>query len=366
MEEKRLQDIIKNNEFNSQKQILEILDLNEDDIYFNAEEQIPNGMYADFSLIKGDKLYALIELKGTIGVNDYVRGTGQLVQYDYYIKNDIKIKNYDMSQAITIFIFPESLIQSHQYNIGLFSYPRDCILITFNEENNTFRKITKKELEVFAGSRGKAVVTISPYYIRDTRIFEIYLALKYFQINKLLGKERIKRKDAEIFLKNLEVPDNGNWRNVFIALSSLALIDDNNLPTFVGSTYANLDYEDFAFEVYNSYIRNYCDTILKIILQRQPTDRNMSLGDIKNDIDSMYGNREVLFLTDSNNRYLSSWLNIMRDDFGAISFQSGKNKRIYTINYEISKYNKDAIKKEIKQRSIAYSYIKKLEELIKI
>lgn len=38
--------------------------------------------------------------------------------------------------------------------------------------------------------------------------------------------------------------------------------------------------------------------------------KNNEIGEI---IRQKYKNKDILFLTDSNNRYISSWLNIMRE-----------------------------------------------------
>lgn len=341
-----------------QKRMLKILGITGTNIIFNSEDQYPNGMYADFTILSDDKVRAIVELKGSdIGVNEYVRGTGQIFQYKHFIDLNMSIKSYVFKDAIPVYCFPDSLISSKDYNIGLFAYPDGCVILEFNETNHTFRKITLKDLKVFAGSRGKEMVTISPYYIRDTRLFELYIALRYFNIFKLIGTANIDRKKSEDFLKQLNVPDNGNWRNVFIALSSLGLTDDNNIPTDIGSEYANMEFDKFAYEVYNSYIRNYFDVIFTNLLYMGATTAPITLKQLKDTIDLSFHGREVLFLTDSGTRYLSSWLNIMKDDFGCIDFKPKQANRTYTLNYPIDSYNEKAIRMNVRKRSIAYSYI---------
>ncbi|OQC11546.1 MAG: hypothetical protein BWX74_00127 [Tenericutes bacterium ADurb.Bin087] len=366
MDEATLHKIIKENK-EVQNRLLELLEINENGIVFNSEDQYPNGLFADFSIIENtNKVRAIIELKGSnIGANEYVRGTGQLLQYQHFIDNNLSTKNYDFSQAIAVLCFPSTLISDQNYNIGLFGYPDKSLLVEFNEENYTFRKITKKDLNVFAGSRGKDMVTISPYYIRDTRVFEIYIALKFFQILKLAGYQVINRKQAEAFLRQLDTPDNGNWRNVFITLSSLGLTDHLNIPTRIGAKYADMSFEEFAYEIYNSYIKNYFSLLLSSVLTFSNTNCNISLDQLRNAVNNFYAGKDVLFMTDSGTRYLSSWLNIMQDDYGCISFPAKKNIREYKIIYPIDKYNKKAIMEEIKKNTtLPYFFINKFNSLI--
>lgn len=365
MTEATLHKIIKDNP-TVQKRLLTILGIKGSKIIFNSEDQYPNGMFADFTILDGKEVKAIVELKGSdIGVNDYVRGTGQIFQYQHFINLEMSIKSYVYKDAVSVYCFPSSLVASTNYNIGLFAYPEGCVILEFNEENFTFRKITKKDLKVFAGSRGKEMVTISPYYIRDTRLFELYIALRYFHILKMCGNTEINRNDADTFLQQLKTPDNGNWRNVFISLSSLGFTDDKNIPTDIGATYANLPFEDFAYEIYNSYIRNYFQVIFTNLLGLGSPIVKITLQQLKDSIDLSFHKREVLFLTDSGTRYLSSWLNIMKDDFGCINYAAKQNSRTYDLIYPIDSFNKKAICKEIRSKSLAYPYIERFNVLMK-
>ena len=365
MNEATLHNLLKDNA-DVKKRFINTLGIKGEKIVFNSEDQYPNGMFADFTILVDDKVKAIVELKGSdIGVNEYVRGTGQIFQYQHYIENKLSIKSYEYDDAFVVYCFPSSLISNTNYNIGLFAYPKNCVILEFNEENYNFRKISEKDLKVFAGARGKDMVTVSPYYVRDTRLFELYIALRYFNIKKLAGETTIDRKKSEEFLKQLNVPDNGNWRNVFISLSSLGLTDDQNIPNDIGSQYANMDFADFAYELYNSYIRNYFQIICTNLEALGADKKAISLVDLKASIDKSYGNREVLFLTDSRTRYLSSWLNIMRDDFGCVAFLPNRQSRTYEIVYPIDSFNKKAICKKIVEKSIAYSFISGFNSLMK-
>ena len=50
-------------------------------------------------------------------------------------------------------------------------------------------------------------------------------------------------------------------------------------------------------------------------------------------ISNKYNGKEIMYLTESKGRYISSWLNIMRDDYGILDFQSRSNNR--KLNYNI-------------------------------
>ena len=67
--------------------------------------------------------------------------------------------------------------------------------------------------------------------------------------------------------------------------------------------------------------------------------------DICSDINSHYSGKDVLFLSQSNGRYLSSWLNIMRDDFGCISFLQRSSNR--NLIYNPSELNDETLKSKI-------------------
>ena len=46
-----------------------------------------------------------------------------------------------------------------------------------------------------------------------------------------------------------------------------------------------------------------------------------------------------MYLTESNGRYISSWLNIMRDDYGILDFESRSNDR--KLIYDITNLKKE-------------------------
>lgn len=218
-------------------------------------------------------------------------------------------------------------------------------------------------MDILAGDRGKQVATISQYYIRDTRLYELFIALKYICDKEMLGMFPFDRKQMEKFLKQLDVPDKGNWRNVFISLSSLGLTDSGNRPTDKGMLLGTHTFGYFAEHCYTNYIKPYIDVLQTVLMDLNAQNVPISLDDIGHGINLKFGNQEVLFLTDSDNRYLSSWLNIMKDDFNCIDFKKNKAKRTYRTLYVMSEYNSKAIIRHVDSNAVAKLKIDDFMEL---
>ncbi len=84
--ERDFQDLIANNT-NIQKDICSILEIDHKDFKLLKEDTYINGITADFTLFEKNKVRAIIECKGgSIGVSEYVRGIGQIFQYEYFLK----------------------------------------------------------------------------------------------------------------------------------------------------------------------------------------------------------------------------------------------------------------------------------------
>ena len=371
MEESKLQDLI-NNDRDVQKSIMLALGNNSERFSFKKEDQFPNGVYVDFTVKDSNKVAFILELKGDeINVTEYIRGIGQIYEYQHFIDSNMSVQNYEFNDdACSVFCFPSKLIRNKDYNIGLFKYPEKSKILEFNENNKSVRLITKDELKKMAESvLDTQKVSISQYYIRDNRLFELYICLRYLAWRKLLGDKTISRKYAEDrFLKKINTINNGNWRNVFISLSSLGLIDNNNFPTPTGNVYATGSYEDFCYSMYISYIKEYIDLVMNVLIDIKESNGDNSESihaqykEISDRINSMFNGKKVLYVTDSGNRYLSSWLNIMRDDFRCIDFESGKSER--KLLYNIGEMNENTIKRRISNNSLAYKYINRFTDLM--
>lgn len=364
MKEKNFQNLI-SQDLNLQKSILEAIGILNLDIKFNPEFRLENGLIVDFNLTKDNIIYAMIETKGDeIGLNEFVRGLGQADQYWSYLEEKKFLKGYEVFHNFSVIIlFPSELVMTlkiHDLNIN-----SKITLLEYNDFTKSVRRLNLSDLRKIRSASNKGLKTISQYYFRDNRIFELYILLKFLSFQKLKGLEKIDRKSTESdFLKLIGTPNNNNWRNAFITLSSLGLIDNRNLPTKQGVLLADENYEDFLHDVAFGYMREYIVTIFEAIESiTKTTTLKISNKELNNVIRELNGVTDILFLTESNERYISSWLNILKDDFGAIAFNSRDNKR--TIHYNPMNLNKYSFKKFVRDYSKAYRHIDKFLSLLK-
>lgn len=331
---------------------------------YHHEDLYINGIIADFTVIEDNKIRAIIECKaGDINVTEYVRGIGQTLQYEYFYEENISPRGYEYHQNFSsILLFPSSVVRKNNFNIGNFKYSQRTSLYEINDNNNVIRKIEQKELDKLKDATSKNLVTISQYYFRDNRIYEYYILLKYLSFLKFRGEKNLNRRVIEDeFLRKIQTHNNQNWRNAFITLSSLGFINSDNLPTPFGITLAHLEYEEFAAKILISYMKPYVKEIFSCFDNK--TIVELSNQEIKDFIYIKYKNRDVLFLTESNGRYISSWLSILRDDYGCIEFNSRSKSRV--IKYNPNDFNEDALKLKIKDFSVAYEHISRYERLLK-
>lgn len=333
------------------------------DVKFIHEDEYINGIWADFSILSQGKTRAIMECKGgNIGVTDYVRGIGQVFQYEYFAEKNIFHKSIPYDENFnSVYFFPDTVIRNNTFNIAKFKYPQSLIILEINENNNAVRLISKKELEELDDAYENNLVTISQYYFRDNRVFEYYILLKYLLYLEQRGFSDFERKELENrFLKKIGTINNGNWRNAFITISNLGLINNKNMLTEAGKTLAIKSYEDFAIEIYNSYIKVYFEEIFNAFKRSGSCSQNNQ--ELVENLRKFYKDRDVLYLTQSNGRYISSWLNIMRDDYGCIKFAPRSSVR--EIIYNPNELNESAFKIKILENSIAYKYIDKYIGLI--
>ncbi|MDQ7084970.1 MAG: hypothetical protein Q9M36_08560 [Sulfurovum sp.] len=328
------------------------------------EDTYINGITADFTLLEDNKIRAIIECKaGDINVTDYVRGIGQSLQYEYFHEERISPKGFEYHQNFnSILLFPSSVVRENNFNIGNFKYPLSTLLFEINDTNSIIRHIQQKELDKLKQASLSGLVTLSQYYFRDTRIYEAYILLRHLAYMSFKGVSRINRTQLENdFLRKIGTPNNKNWRNAFITLSSLGLITSQNIPSPFGITLAHITFEAFASKIMFSYMQPYVKELYEVFNHQNTIPINNQ--EIKDTIYQKYNNRDVLFLTESDGRYISSWLNILRDDFGCIEFQARNSNR--TIIYNPLELNELSLQQYIKKHSKAYEYIEKYNTLLR-
>ena len=343
-------------------EILNIWDLN--NMVLIHEDKYINGITADFTLIDNDKIRAIIECKAwDIWVTDYVRWIWQIMQYEYFFEQNIwKWRAFD-ENFNSVLLFPSSVIQRNTFNIWRFKYPERAIIIEINDLNHVVRKISSDELNVLWLAADKNLMTISQYYLRDNRLFELYLLLRYLMyLHISWNDKKINRKALEVEkLRILNTPNNRNRRNAFISLASLWFINSDNMPTIPWMKIWTLSYENFVLMMYKSYIYPYINSILDYFIE---WDNNI-LQDNKSISDGLrekYNTEDILFLTESEWRYMSSRLSILRDDYWCINFKPKSTKR--KLIYDIRELNDNAIIKKIKENSAAYKYLANYKLLV--
>ena len=163
---------------------------------------------------------------------------------------------------------------------------------------------------------------------------------------------------------NNSVINNNNWRNAFITLSSLGFLKSK--VKIVDSFYNlfKLDVYSYINLLYKDYLYPFIDLIMEVLKENEKDGiinlKNNEIGEI---IRQKYKNKDILFLTDSNNRYISSWLNIMRDDLGCIDFDSRKSIR--KINFIPKELNENERINKIKIFSKSREYIENFNEIKK-
>lgn len=380
--EKDFQDLIANSQ-EIKNGIIDVLILdksNYKDITFEKEVKFINGITADFTLTSEDKLLlSTVECKrADIGVTEYVRGVGQLLQYEYFYEQEIiphkfsgyRYLKFDHGTYPIALIIPSDFYKNTKLNIGLFKYPKTSKIIEINVVNHNVREITQKILSDLA-NKDKNTISISSYYLRDNRLFEYYLLIKYinYQMSRdFLNSGCISRREAESHLKKINTVNNGNWRNAFITLSSLGFIDSRSYLTTSGKSLLDLTFSDFVFEIYNGYIKPYVDTIIELLEKQAGPNQVVSLNnqDIIAKLKEDNNGNHILFLTESDGRYISSWMNILRDDFGCVYFESRNKNR--TLHYVPSKLSESELKRQINSNFTKNEKIqeifKKFEELL--
>lgn len=361
LSEDEVQDIVRTDN-TVQSGIRSILGIEEtSECIFIHEDPYINGITADFSLIVDGKIKALIECKsGRINVTDYVRGIGQLLQYEFFCEEKIPHRSMEYEEDFsTLYLFPSSVLRINSFNVGLFKYPNSLKIVELNDKNNVVREISKSELNKIR-QEDDNLMAISPYYFRDNRLFEYYILLNHLLIKKSMGYEECDRKKIEEELQKIKTINNNNWRNTFITVSTLGLIDKKNLPTVAGSRLAVLEYDEFAYEMYKAYLKPYVDEIYNVFEGEQVVISNKELCD---KIRKNYNGKDIMYLTQSDGRYISSWLNIMRDDYGMIEFRPKSAER--KIMYKPSELNERGFKQRIRKYCKAYEYIGKYQELLR-
>jgi len=234
-------------------------------------------------------------------------------------------------------------------------------LLIVNTENNSPIVINpSKEYQTI--QRELNTIQLSPYYFRDTRVAELYIVLlEIIKKYKIHNHNKINRTECGGILERYNTVNKGNARNVFIALSSLGFIDSENIPTIKGMDIARFDFPNFCATIIFEYYKPFINVLFRSFdfIQKQNDTYNLksiSNTEISQIIHSFY-NKDIYYLTESNGRYISSWLNSLRDDFGCINFKPKQQTKEIVINYN-PLYSKEYTARFIKE-NVKIDYLEK-------
>ncbi|CAM11340.1 hypothetical protein PA0005 [Candidatus Phytoplasma australiense] len=333
MNENKLTDLILKDD-NFKKNFARLLNI--DDFIIQKEEKFIDNIKADFCFYNHkNKIIAILECKGQVGITEYIRGVGQILQYQGFKENNIFDKF--LNETKVILVVPSSVFgkKSH-FNPAKVFYPKETELLVINNQNHTLNlfnpnKIYKNKKQTSAFKK----IDICPYYFRDTRIWELYFWLKEIHNLNIISYKKIHRKkdiedniikqNKKIFYKNILLENNP--RNALITLSSLGLVDYNNVLTDIGQNIATLDLENFCLKLIKDYFQDIVEVLLFALdelgkKQNKKYLEKISYNQIVEVIKKEFDNQDILFLTDSQNRYISSWMNVLKKDLGCINFLS--------------------------------------------
>jgi len=326
-------------------------------IKFTKGLSYANRILPDVKISKGNEILALVECKGAkINVTDYVRGIGQLLQYEYFFESNITENNSDKysKNFQTLYLYPDEVIKNNDFNISNFKYPKSTRVLHVNLKNFAVAEFSEDQRNRYAGL-GEKLVAISKYYFRDNRIFELYILIKYLRKNFEKTKKRLDRVQLEVeHLRKFKTPNNNNWRNAFITLTVMGLISEKNNLSQKGREFSDMNFPEFCSMVFFDYCKPYVDEIFKVLIK----NKDVKLKELLDKIKKNNKGRDILFLTQSETRYISSWLNILRDDFGFISFAPRQTNRI--INYSPVNISKQKLIDNIKKFNKAETFFRHL------
>jgi len=294
--------------------------------------KLSNNIETDLGILDvSERVVAIFESKGNVGINELVRGIGQVAQYQKHIEERML---YDyIPSARAFLVIPLEVYQN--FDFRKLSFPKRASIILIDEKNDSFALLPKKKI---LSQKFKNIAIVSSYYIRDNRLGEIYLGLKLIEARSPKCEGKVDMKWIKNELKKLII-NKGNDRNIPITLHGLGFIDYENRLTAEGQRHLRMDYYEFCKSLANNQIMPFL-MLTMLILMKVAGKRDQDISkiitnptEIKKEIIKIFNGKDVLYVTDSGTRYISSWLNILRDDLGAISFEAGNYAKGIKINY---------------------------------
>lgn len=309
------------------------------------EFRLSNNIRVDIAVLdSNNRKLALFESKKEgADIHSVLTAIGQTTQYLYHVQNNILYNDYHPDCKV---FFSTGINTALLHDWSTLKFYDGVRMLLIDEITNTtaeYNMSNNRDIERLNSRYGSGLnfMSISPFYFRDNRLSEYYLMLKIiYQQSAANPSGKLSR---TTLLEPIYISANpitpGNARNTFITLSNLGFIDTENRLTSKGYEMTNLCFTDFCKKITYDYIYPYISNVMYALIEiAQDNNENLdsitlnTLNPLKSKLENIWNGKEIQFLTDSGNRYVSHWLNVLRDDLGAISFNSGRNK-IIKINY---------------------------------
>ena len=299
-----------------------------------SEYTIKNGQQVDKVIIGTDKkILTLIECKGEVNLNEFVRGTGQAIQGAFQIKKNLD--NNFSENAKSFLLVPIEMAK--RIPLNLFDY-HNFILIFADCNKNITIEYDEKD---YASTQTESWVTINPYYFRDCSLEGVYFYLKYILRNSANPNERLTLSQMEKETKRVRDESKndfyGDIRNNHIVPSVLGFYDPaSKTLTNRGYEFAKKNFEDFCKEIVLKELGEYSRAVfLSIIALSKESEKvgaysKISTEEIANFIKTIYEGKNVTYLfdPDGGNRNLLTMIRML-ETVGSIE----RTKQGIKINY---------------------------------
>lgn len=267
-----------------------------------SEYTLPNGQQVD-KVIMGtnNKILALIECKGEVNLNEFVRGTGQAIQGAYQI---IKNNKGDFSEdAKSFLVVPIEMDKN--VKLDLFDYHNFTLI--FADINNDIT--IQYDENNYASTKADEWVTVNPYYFRDCSLEGIYFYLQLIMKNLGLRKklslsqmeDKVKKERGKLGINFF-----GDVRNNHIIPSVVGFYNESDrILTSKGYEFARKKFPEFCRAMvvneFGEYSRAVMIAIISLI-NNQKQDKD-GYYDIKTDkiaefIKTVYEGKKVTYLFD--------------------------------------------------------------------
>lgn len=305
--------------------------------FSKPEYPLVNGQQIDRAIINEDrKVAALIECKGSGGVNALVDGIGQATQCAYHIKKNINNEFMDGCKAFLA--IPKEMLG--KVDLDLFSSQDIGILLVNLGANNVE---LYKEGTYFSDEIGQWV-TINPYYFRDSSLEGMYFYLHMILRNlNFDGKDRLSLMQMEKQISETRKKPSfedffGDVRNNHIIPSVLGMYDEKEkIPSDKGYRFARKTFREFCKSIVTDELGEYSQAVITAIMKaasRKETGGEyykIRTEEILEEIKDIYGGKKVTYLFDPDNGSRNVLTMIrMLETTGAVS-RSGDNR--IKVNY---------------------------------